>query len=396
MKTTIIPLFISTGSDNSHRRLRNFSLGNITGTVSSAVCSTYAKGTHQRRTFIVCGGSEQHAIVFEPSSSLTHVQHKLSPAQQTFLQEEPTPHEIDDLVNLLPHNKSPGIDALSADGLRKIWHILRTPTSKFMLHFWETQLILSQFMEAVICLLPKVDFPVTIGQWRPISLLSLHYKLLAKLLALRLALLLPSLLPPQQTGFIKSRSTLDNILVLQLTHEYLRSHKQSAIFLKLDLEKAYDRVSIQYLLLLLHRLNCGPLFIKLILALHTGATAKILADGEYSSKIHIHRGVRQGCPLARLLFAIATLPFISMLQSAVDSRQLQGVNLGPEGVIYASLYADDTAIFIQIHQPSVEILQRIISTFCAASGGSVNYSKSDLMTLGTPTTLPPWLSTYGW
>ncbi|KAL3678267.1 hypothetical protein R1sor_021223 [Riccia sorocarpa] len=102
-----------------------------------------------------------------------------------------------------------------------------------------------QFLRGAIKLLPKTKFPIKFGEWRPITLLSIHCKILAKVLANRLALLLPKIVPGQQADFVRGRSTLDNALLLQLVHEVLKRRHQAAAFVKVDLSKAYDRLNVR-------------------------------------------------------------------------------------------------------------------------------------------------------
>ena len=66
----------------------------------------------------------------------------------------------------------------------------------------------------IICLLYKKDNPSKLKIWRPISLLTLDYKILTKNLALRLNLVLNKLLHPFQSSGVKDRNVLNNILNL--------------------------------------------------------------------------------------------------------------------------------------------------------------------------------------
>jgi hypothetical protein len=57
-----------------------------------------------------------------------------------------------------------------------------------------------------VALIPKVNSPFTLGDFRPISLLGCLYKLIAKVLAARLAKVMPSLVALNQSAFIKGRN----------------------------------------------------------------------------------------------------------------------------------------------------------------------------------------------
>lgn len=97
----------------------------------------------------------------------------------------------------------------------------------------------------MLVLIPKVENVEFYKQFRPISLCSVAYKLITKVLVNRLRPLLNDLVGPAQVSFIPGRQSSDNILVAQeLIHTIKRcKSKRGLMSIKIDLEKAYDRVS---------------------------------------------------------------------------------------------------------------------------------------------------------
>jgi hypothetical protein len=92
-------------------------------------------------------------------------------------------------------------------------------------------------------LLPKVVGAESIKQYRPIALIIVIFKFIAKVVANRLSPVAHNIIVPSQIAFIKGRLILDGALSLhEIIHE-LKSRKSKAILLKLDFEKAYDIVS---------------------------------------------------------------------------------------------------------------------------------------------------------
>lgn len=101
----------------------------------------------------------------------------------------------------------------------------------------------------LIATIPKVDSPATLKDLRPISLCNFCNKVLSKLLSMRLGKVLPHVISPTQSGFIKGRLIQDNILLAQELMSYLGKRVNgSNIVLKLDVAKAFDRVSWFFLI----------------------------------------------------------------------------------------------------------------------------------------------------
>jgi hypothetical protein len=94
-----------------------------------------------------------------------------------------------------------------------------------------------------IALIPKVDKPSSFGDFKPISLCNLAYKIIAKIIAIRLKLYLSKSLSLEQFGFLKGRKILDVVGVAQECLHNIKSKKLKALVLKLDLQKAYDCVN---------------------------------------------------------------------------------------------------------------------------------------------------------
>ena len=93
-----------------------------------------------------------------------------------------------------------------------------------------------------LALIPKLDLPVTFADFRPISLCNLCYKIISKIAALRLKPFLDSSISFQQFGFLNNHQIIEPIATVQEVIHSVKIHKISALILKLDLSKAFDRV----------------------------------------------------------------------------------------------------------------------------------------------------------
>lgn len=110
------------------------------------------------------------------------------------------------------------------------------------------------------------------------------------IIAKRLETILPELIDEDQTGFIKSRQTHDNIRrTLHLIDKIERENK-TAVLLSLDAEKAFDRVNWEFLYQTLDRFGFNKHFVNIIRSLYQLPTAKIKINGSLSPSFNLQRG----------------------------------------------------------------------------------------------------------
>jgi hypothetical protein len=96
--------------------------------------------------------------------------------------------------------------------------------------------------EANIVLLPKTKDATSLSDYRPISLINSVVKIITKILANRLAPHMNSLVSHAQNAFIKKRCIHDNFIYAQRVIQLLHRKKREALFIKLDISKAFDSI----------------------------------------------------------------------------------------------------------------------------------------------------------
>lgn len=105
----------------------------------------------------------------------------------------------------------------------------------------------------------KFKYPVEIKDFLSISLCNINYIILAKVLTNKLKGLLYSFISNQQSTFLSSEYIHDNILISQSSFAfYISKDKNSYIYIKIDLEKTYDKLSYNVILQMLHLVNFSP------------------------------------------------------------------------------------------------------------------------------------------
>lgn len=96
-----------------------------------------------------------------------------------------------------------------------------------------------------LVLIPKKENASCMKDLRPIALYKVLYKILAKVLANKIKGLLPGIISKNQSAFVPGRSITDHVMVaFEVVHYMKRKHngREGEISLKLDVNKAYDRV----------------------------------------------------------------------------------------------------------------------------------------------------------
>jgi hypothetical protein len=204
---------------------------------------------------------------------LRHTTIKITAAESRFLEEPPTLLELGEIVKLLHNDKSPGADGLTAKVFKACWHFIQHNFLQMVLAYWATGELAYTIKEGIIKLLPKKTNKRRLRDWRPLTMLTVVYKIIAKLLALRLNLLLPQLVSPKQTGFIPGWHILENISLAWLTHDWVKARGHPALFLSLDFEKAFNRVNHDYIWETMAKLGFGKHFILLVQGLLTNGTS---------------------------------------------------------------------------------------------------------------------------
>ena len=125
---------------------------------------------------------------------------------------------------------------------------------------------ISSVNETNIVLIPKTDYPETIRDFRPISLCNVVYKTLTKVIATRLRRVMPQIISTNQCSFVPGRQGKNNIIVAHEVIHSMRNRKGKKGFMaiKIDLEKAYDRVRWNFVLKFLDELKIPSYVIRII------------------------------------------------------------------------------------------------------------------------------------
>ncbi|GJX68153.1 RNA-directed DNA polymerase, eukaryota [Tanacetum coccineum] len=234
-----------------------------------------------------------------------------------------------------------------------------------------------------ITLVPKVEDPLVIGDFRPISLIGSQYKIIAKILANRLSRVLPSVVGEVQMAYIKGRQIIDGPLMVNEIIAWAKNHKKRFMFLKVDFEKAFDSLSWSFLFSILEQMGFSSKWRSWIHACLNSAFASVLVNGSPTKEFKIERGLRQGDPLSPFLFILAVEALNVALLEATSNNIFKGIKVGKDMVHISHLqFADDALIMGEWSRSNAMNLSRILTCFHLASGLKVNFNKSKLYGVG--------------
>jgi hypothetical protein len=127
--------------------------------------------------------------------------------------------------------KSPGPDGINFGFYKDFWDDLRSDFMSFIAEFHRNGKLSEGINSTFIALIPKIDCPQRLNDFRPISLVGSLYKILAKVLANRLRLVIGSVISESQTVFVKDRQILDGVLIAnEVVDDARRSKKGTYAF----------------------------------------------------------------------------------------------------------------------------------------------------------------------
>ncbi|KAL3675001.1 hypothetical protein R1sor_024949 [Riccia sorocarpa] len=241
------------------------------------------------------------------------------------LHQVPTEEEVEEVVHDLRKEKNPGFDGLVAEVLHACWSFVKNDCIDMIIDFWDRGALTEKNRTAVVKLLPKNSESQWLKNWRPLSLMNLSYKILAKIMANRFKKLMPKLVDDMQTDIIHGRSIANNLLSIRLGEDWAKISDQDCFFLQLDFVKAYDRVEHQFLWQTMHAMGFSGRTIKLVKGLTQGGYAKLHVNEDFTRNIPIQRGVRQGCPLAPYLFTLTTQVLMDSIREGMNRGSITGI-----------------------------------------------------------------------
>ena len=197
-------------------------------------------------------GDPLHVTVTPPTpaamqQSIARLHRKLSPADALLMDADISTEEVTAAMKRGWVHAAPGPDGLPRIFYKHYWSLFETPMLELALAVQRGETLPQVFNQGVVALLPKVDEPILApGQFRPITLLNIDYKIIAGVLAARLKCHLGGLVHETQTGFVPGRQIMENVTYTRDVTDWSKSTQNKAYIAFLDFEKAFDMANWRY------------------------------------------------------------------------------------------------------------------------------------------------------
>ncbi|RVW94236.1 LINE-1 retrotransposable element ORF2 protein [Vitis vinifera] len=247
-------------------------------------------------------------------------------------------------------DKAPGPDGFTIAVFQECWDVIKEDLVRVFAEFHRSGIINQSTNASFIVLIPKKSLSKRISDFRPISLITSLYKIIAKVLSGRLRGVLHETIHYTQGAFVQGRQILDAVLI---ANEIVDERRRKEGF--------------------------SPRWRKWMSGCLSSVSYAILVNGSAKGWVKASRGLRQGDPLSPFLFTLVADVLSRMLMRAEERNMMEGFRVGRNRTRVSHLqFADDTIFFSNSREEELQTLKSLLLVFGHISGLKVNLNKSSI------------------
>nr|XP_016444849.1 PREDICTED: uncharacterized protein LOC107770100 [Nicotiana tabacum] len=308
-----------------------------------------------------------------------HVPNLINTEQNAELIKHPLREEVNVAVLGLNGDSAGGADGMTGKFYHSCWDIIGDDLYDMVRAFFNGHELPKCVTHTNLVLLPKKKEVTTFSDLRPISLSNFSNKVISRVVHERLVKFLPSVISEEHSGFVKGRNIVENILLTQeiVTDIRLRTKAGPNVILKLDMTKAYDRLSWLFLTKVLRKMGFIERLIGIVFGLVSNNWYSILTNGQAHGFFKSSRGVKQGDLISPTLFILAAEALsrgLNALHTHLYFCEFGMPKWSPK--INHLAYANEMIIFSSSDETSLMLIMQVLNTYEVASGQLVNKTKS--------------------
>ena len=264
--------------------------------------------------------------------------------------------ELNRAINKLKRNKTPGVDLIA----NEIFMIMPEKLREKLVEDLEECRINSTFPKdwketEIKWIFKEKGSPTMIKNYRPIALLNTAYKIYTRIMTERLEIVAEKfgMLSDAQQGFRADRSCMAAGLMMKIIMNR-RLRKETPLHVAfIDISKAYDTVNHETLWKIMEESGIKGKLIENIKELYKENQIKAITPYGKTKGVEMKRGIRQGCPLSPLLFAMYVEPI---------EQEMEKLNRNKESEPGILMYADDMIIWAETKEELETKLSKMYET----------------------------------
>ena len=330
------------------------------------------------------GGSavpgHEYASAAKPHLASTDQSETVGNDPSGFLDKDFTAVEVSSMIKTLGNDKAAGHDFLPNEALKNAPPVLIQKLVTLFNRVKNKGEVPRAWKRGRLVLIHKKGAKTDVYNYRPLTVLTVVSGLYTKVLNSRLAAVVEDhgLLGEIQNGFRKTRSGGDCAFVLNTILWKSAAQRKDVHLAFLDLMKAYDSVDRQRLWEKLAEMGFGGKFLQAIKKMYEGDHVTCKMNGITTPPVFLGRGLRQGCSLSPLLFALYVAGLGQDLTMAKQGFRLFRVCVS--GIFFA-----DDIVLVATTAEGLRQLLSIVEAHCKDLRMKLSVTKCKVMSKSSDT-----------